>query len=80
MSQVIGQQSQVGHFLVDILVVELHDADQNFTRDEKDSAAGYCDIIVTDKVLGELALLESVLITSNMHALDNKFVWLLPAA
>jgi len=78
-SQVIGQQRKVGHLLVDILVVELHDADKNFTRDEKDSAAGHCDIIVTDKVLGELTLLEGVLITSNMHALDNKFVWLLPS-
>ena len=62
------------------MVVELNDADQDFTRDEKDSAASHCDIIVTDKVLGELALLEGVLITSNMHALDNKFVWLLPSA
>lgn len=79
MSQVIGQQRQVGHLLVDILVVELHDADQHFTRYEKDSAAGHRDIIVTDKVLGELTFLEGVLITSNMHALDNKFVWLLPS-
>lgn len=67
-SEIVEQKCDVGHFLVDVLVIDRSNSDDGFAGNKQDGAAADQNTLIVLEISRHLGLLEGVFVSTYMHA------------
>ena len=80
MLEIVHKQGDEWHFLLDVLVIHWRYTNNGLAWREKKCATAHHNWLVINEVLGNLRLLEDILISADLHADKVQLVGVFPAA